>query len=66
VLQELASNERIVQWVNMMVNYHRKKTEEKALLDLCLQSIYIVLFPGDNFQSGLTKTLLEIQKHVTD
>ena len=50
----------------MMVNYHRRKTEEKALLDLCLQCIYIVLFPGDQFQSGLTKTLFEIQRHVTD
>jgi len=44
-LQELAQNEKIVQWVNNMVNYHRRKTEEKALLDLCLQCIYTVLFP---------------------
>ena len=44
-LQELAQNEKIVQWVNHMVNYHRRKTEEKALLDLCLQCIYTVLFP---------------------
>ena len=44
-LLELAQNEKIVQWVNHMVNYHRRKTEEKALLDLCLQCIYTVLFP---------------------
>jgi hypothetical protein len=44
-LQQLAQNTSIVEWVNSVVAFHKKKTLEKTLLDLCLQCIYCVLFP---------------------
>jgi len=53
-----------------MVIYHREKTEEKQLLDLCLQCMYTVLFPAadalDKAQGKLTNLFFDIQKQITE
>jgi hypothetical protein len=60
----MAKNKRIVEWVNQMVNFHRIKSEEKALLDIILSCIYSLLFPGG--ANNITKLLIELQKFVIE
>jgi hypothetical protein len=52
-----------VGWVNSVVQYHKQRTLEKTLLDLCLQCIYSILFPSPS--SPLSTPLAELEKIVT-
>ena len=60
ILKELASNEKIVEWVSQIVSFHKYKNEEKRLLDLVLQGIYKVLFP----QHEQVQSLMQIAQDL--
>eukprot|EP00347_Sterkiella_histriomuscorum_P004489 403360269 len=64
VLQNLASNEKVVEWVTLMVNFHKYKSEEKKLIDLVLQCIYKILFPEQKINVQLKSILSDIENLI--
>ena len=64
ILRELASNEKIVDWVSQIVSFHKYKNEEKRLLDLVLQGIYKVLFPQHESVHSLMQIAQDLEMLV--